>query len=430
MIKLDGVVVENKALKQGREPEVYEYVKTIVREEELLQAKEKKIFKDGKRKIQNDHAIIIDVMTADQDLIHTSLGKDTEAFIKARQEVLDLQEEVKKCVPIQEVKKLSITDYVQILLMAHAIKRNIVLDQKLFELGKLDVINTIREASIDNIIKNKKVKDLLYSFFHKLIGSEGNYFYAVKVRRSDISDEDLKYLYMMFYKIEMKNYSTVLNNQRIKALTDFCSVIIGRLDIRKSIISERLMNKEVHYIEILDLVVRCNIFKCTHENHEIKDIDAIIPILGEDGKKQEISIIAGYCPQCNVYFIMNSVYENLKKKGILLCRVTDEKSYLKGGELNGMKLAPESLLMQYGYNVSQAEDLTATRRQKILAVIIDNKILSKNEIINYLDFFIHQHGKRNNMERAISKWEDDREFVEEYKSGEYTKYGVNAIYRR
>lgn len=34
------------------------------------------------------------------------------------------------------------------------------------------------------------------------------------------------------------------------------------------------------------------------------------------------------------------------------------------------------------------------------------------------------------MERAISKWEDDREFVEEYKSGEYTKYGVNAIYRR
>ena len=112
MIKLDGVVVENKALKQGREPEVYEYVKTIVREEELLQAKEKKIFKDGKRKIQNDHAIIIDVMTADQDLIHTSLGKDTEAFIKARQEVLDLQEEVKKCVPIQEVKKLSITDSV------------------------------------------------------------------------------------------------------------------------------------------------------------------------------------------------------------------------------------------------------------------------------------------------------------------------------
>ena len=120
----------------------------------------KKIFKDGKRKIQNDHAIKIDVMTADEGLIHTSLGKDTEAFIKARQEVLDLQEEVKKCVPIQEVKKLSITDYVQILLMAHAIKRNIVLDQKLFELGKLDVINTIREASIDNIIKKKKVKDL------------------------------------------------------------------------------------------------------------------------------------------------------------------------------------------------------------------------------------------------------------------------------
>lgn len=62
--------------------------------------------------------------------------------------------------------------------------------------------------------------------------------------------------------------------------------------------------------------------------------------------------------------------------------------------------------------------------------MIDNKVLSKSEIISYLDFFIRQHGSRNNMGVAISKWEDDREFVEHYKSGEYTKFGVNAIYRR
>ena len=32
--------------------------------------------------------------------------------------------------------------------------------------------------------------------------------------------------------------------------------------------------------------------------------------------------------------------------------------------------------------------------------------------------------------QTISKWETDREFVENYRIGEYTKYGVNAIYRR
>ena len=79
--------------------------------------------------------------------------------------------------------------------------------------------------------------------------------------------------------------------------------------------------------------------------------------------------------------------------------------------MNGSKLAQESILMQYGYNVSQTVGLSARQRQKILAVMIDNKVLSKSEIISYLDFFIRQHGSRNNMGIAISKWEDDREFV-------------------
>lgn len=102
---------------------------------------------------------------------------------------------------------------------------------------------------------------------------------------------------------------------------------------------------------------------------------------------------------------------------------------MKGGYANGIKLAQESLLMQYGYNVSQTEGLTATARQKILAVIIDNKIMSKSEIISYIDFFISQRSSNSRMDVAISKWEADRDFVENYKIGEYTQFGVNAIYR-
>ena len=127
---------------------------------------------------------------------------------------------------------------------------------------------------------------------------------------------------------------------------------------------------------------------------------------------------------------MDSIYQNLKKKGMVLCRVTDEKNYMRSGYINGMKLAQESLLMQYGYNVSQTEGLTATGRQKILAVIIDNKIMSKSEIISYIDFFISQRNSNSRMEVAISKWEADREFVENYKMGHYSQFGVKAIYRR
>ena len=182
-------------------------------------------------------------------------------------------------------------------------------------------------------------------------------------------------------------------------------------------------------IGLSDFVVRTNVFKCMHNKHIINNVDAMINI-DEDGKKKQIKISAGYCSQCKVYFILDSTYQRLKGKGMILCRVTDEKHYMKSGYINGMKLAQESLLMQYGYNVSKTEGLSSTSRQKILAVIIDNKIMAKSEIISYLDFFISQRSSLSNMEIAISKWESDREFVENYKIGQYTQFGVNAIYRR
>ena len=83
--------------------------------------------------------------------------------------------------------------------------------------------------------------------------------------------------------------------------------------------------------------------------------------------------------------------------------------------------------MQHGYNVSQEEALSPIRRQKILAVLIDNKVLTKNDVIGYLDFFISQKKSNPKFEKAISKWQDDREFVVEYKIGEYKQYTINGI---
>ena len=94
-----------------------------------------------------------------------------------------------------------------------------------------------------------------------------------------------------------------------------------------------------------------------------------------------------------------------------------------------MKLASESILMQYGYNVSQGEGLSQTTRRKILATLIDRHILSKNEIISYLDFFINQRQSNSKYQIAISKWELDREFVENYKIGKYKEIGVLGLSR-
>lgn len=57
--------LEDRAIKESKRQLVCECVRSIVRNEELKRAEEKKIFKDGKRKIRDDHADV-DVMTADE----------------------------------------------------------------------------------------------------------------------------------------------------------------------------------------------------------------------------------------------------------------------------------------------------------------------------------------------------------------------------
>lgn len=107
-------------------------------------------------------------------------------------------------------------------------------------------------------------------------------------------------------------------------------------------------------------------------------------------------------------------------------RSIDEKHYLNQKILNGKLLAQESVLMQFGYSVSQTEGLSETRRQKILSVLVDNNILSKSEIISYLDFFISQR-QNDKYAIAVSKWTNDRNYIREYKIGEYSRVG--AVYK-
>ena len=70
-------------------------------------------------------------------------------------------------------------------------------------------------------------------------------------------------------------------------------------------------------IDIKDFLIRTNVFKCMHSHHNIENIDATVCV-DNDGKKQSVQISAGYCKQCNIYFIMESIYQELKRRGIIL----------------------------------------------------------------------------------------------------------------
>ena len=184
-------------------------------------------------------------------------------------------------------------------------------------------------------------------------------------------------------------------------------------------------------IGLKDFVVRKNTFKCNHRHHKIENIDAVITVINKFGSLVKKTIEAGYCCHCNVFFILESTYQKIKKTGILACRVYDEETYYgKHNNTNKMNLAQESILMQYGYSVAKNNRLSTLTRRRILTMLLDNDILTKTAIIGYLDFFISQRQYQEMYEEAISKWEDDRKYVTEYKMENTKQYGVRSITRR
>lgn len=76
-------------------------------------------------------------------------------------------------------------------------------------------------------------------------------------------------------------------------------------------------------------------------------------------------------------------------------------------------LRAESVLKGYGYSVAEKANLSRSERQTILAEIVDLKILSIQQIIKYIDFFLQLHNKESDYFARI-KWEEDKTFISDY----------------
>ncbi len=202
--------------------------------------------------------------------------------------------------------------------------------------------------------------------------------------------------------------------------------------------NESRLKKREHDIDAQDFIVRSfsSVFRCRNKGHAIKDIRATFKTITRKGTVNIIEIPAGYCPQCNIYFILESTYRRIKQSGVPICRMLDENKYFMNGSYTSAKdtdLAQESVLMQFGYTVNQVDDLPVIQRRAILAAIVDYRVLTKNEVISYLDYFIRYRKNQKNQDGslkygiAIDKWKDDREFISKYKIGAYTEVAMKRI---
>lgn len=144
---------------------------------------------------------------------------------------------------------------------------------------------------------------------------------------------------------------------------------------------------------------------CVRYNHPTESVTVLTIDIRT---RKNVNVNAYYCKRCKRYFINSEVLNNLyHKKSIyplLHFRLDDSKS----GEMHDM-----SELRMYGYSV-KVDELTTTQRQSTLAYIIENQLMTKEQIINILEFLVHFNGKRERNLSARLKWEEDIIFVSRY----------------
>lgn len=240
MIKADKFFIQSNALKDATFSAL-DYVVAIVRNTELSRMQEKKSFKDGKAILEKDHADI-DIMTCEESVVNVSLGNDAGQFLKDRAEIKALLEECANCIPMDRVTALCLTDRIHVTLMAHAIYKSVILDSDIFdaEKGGVDISKAIQ--AYYNKGSMKDLKDALRPVFNKLLGTEGDYFYAVKTSRADFEEKDLRNFLANFggtarREVTKKGKEVVFGNYnyvdksgnkkaQISAFTTLCAVVL------------------------------------------------------------------------------------------------------------------------------------------------------------------------------------------------------------
>lgn len=195
-------------------------------------------------------------------------------------------------------------------------------------------------------------------------------------------------------------------------------------------IPEKSNMADINEIEFANFVVRTNTFNC-NLNHDVETIQAFVSVLADDGSIFKVSTMAGYCRNCNCYFLLERDFRTLQQKGKLLCQLLTWDEYRNKGQtiFNGEDMKAESILKRCGYNVNATENLSSVQRQKILALVLENGLYTETGLCNFLDWLISYHGRSRtrDMSAAISKWSEDRLFVLKHDWTKRRNVGIESV---
>jgi len=148
--------------------------------------------------------------------------------------------------------------------------------------------------------------------------------------------------------------------------------------------------------------------RCKRHKHNIISATAKLKNISD----QDIVINVEYCTECKKYILSYDLFLHYRDKHHVL--IGDLKLVTNEFYDGNIELAEESPLHLCGYNVGQKDDYTSSHRHYILAKLIYDGIMEKQKILDYLSAFVRSRKGNSTMKLAVSKWEDDISFVQQY----------------
>ena len=170
------------------------------------------------------------------------------------------------------------------------------------------------------------------------------------------------------------------------------------------------------------LLIYSGTISCFKHKHPVIDVAARLPI----NNGNYITIHASYCTKCKVAFIHKAYFKQLRQKYRFIVADFVELSADGYTAIKQSSMAAESKLMLCGYNV-KADGLTDRERKQLLQEIMLYGILSKTQIINYLEHFLSFNGSQERMHYAVLNWEADLRFVRDFNLDHHPAISINRI---
>lgn len=189
---------------------------------------------------------------------------------------------------------------------------------------------------------------------------------------------------------------------------------------------------EAEAIRVNEFLVRRSYGSHATGGHRLDPVLATVSVLPRDGGGPvPEEFWAWWCPKCGKHFMSEGAYMGLKRRGYICCKVVEERELetARSGEGAYGRLAPESVLHMYGYNVNRRSDLSEEERRAIISFVIENGVQTAQEVARLLEWLIAQREGVPGMSVAVGRWRADLDFVRSY-HGPTRRVRVDSIYAR